>query len=124
MAFRIRFPDGRHPEFNLGPPGGELGCYVPEGIAWTQRNYGQGEGQVEIDGRVWGFYWNAPGTLDVILHRSEIDLDQALAFVRAVAERLAGESNTYELFVAGQQFDAYVKLPPRPSVTPANPAAG
>lgn len=50
MAFRIRFQDGPHPEFNLGPAGEELGCYVPKGTAWIQRNYGQGEGQRSLDG--------------------------------------------------------------------------
>jgi hypothetical protein len=124
MAFRIRFPDGRYPEFDLGPPRAELGCYVPEGLTWAQRNYGQGEGQVEVTGHVWGFYWNAPGTLDVILHQSEIEVDQALAFVRAVAERVAGKDKPYELVMAGQQFDCAVKLPPRQDAAKANAAAG
>lgn len=98
---------------------------MPKGTAWIQRNHGQGEGQVEIAGRVWGFYWSAPGTLDVILHESEIDLNQALEFVRAVAERVAGASKPYQLLVAGQQFDGVVKLPQRRSVAAAtNAAAG
>src|SRR4051812_42363308 len=57
MAFRIRFHTGERPVFEFGPRGAELGCYIPAGTSWVQRNYGQGEGQVEINGREWGFYW-------------------------------------------------------------------
>lgn len=64
-----------------GPYGRELACYIPDELTWKQLNYGQCEGQVEIDGNEWGLYWTAPDVFAVQLHTGEIDLERALRFV-------------------------------------------
>ena len=52
MAFVIKFDSSELLGVRLGPQGSELSCYVPWGVAWKQINYGQFEGQVEVEGRV------------------------------------------------------------------------
>jgi len=101
MAFLIRFPDGP-PEVVPGPPDRELAPYVPAGTPWRQVNYGQGEGQVEIDGREWGFYWFRPAELSVVLHAGEVGFEGAVGLVRRVAEQVAGPRGRFELLVAGE----------------------
>lgn len=101
MAFVIKFGNGGSPEVKLGPQGSELSCYVPAGVSWKQINYGQSEGQVEIGGREWGFYWQGPGDFAVILHDGEIDAAEALKFVRAVAEKLSGDQIGFQILLVG-----------------------
>ena len=91
MRFAIRPVDGTLPELSYGARGSELGCFVPNGVSWSQLNYGQGEGQVEIEGCEWGFYYGDPGQLSVILHAGEVSLERATSFVHEVAVRVLGE---------------------------------
>ena len=100
LAFVIRF-DGGVPKFSLGPPGHELACYVPDGVSWRQVNYGQGEGQVDIDGREWGFYLAYPDEVQIVLHDGEMKIDTAVAFVRDVASTLAGSNDGFEVHIRG-----------------------
>ena len=105
MTFLIRFDDSKSPEFDLGPQGSELLCYEPAGISWKQVVYcGQGEGQVEIAGREWGFYWQGAGEFEVVLHDGEIDAAEAFGFVRAVAEKLSGSQLGFKILLTGNSY--------------------
>ncbi len=90
MRFLIRSRGGSLPDRSLGPTGRELACYLPPEVKWRQVNYGQGEGQVEVDGREWGFYQDGTGALAVELHFGRMSAADGLAFVRRVAEVVAG----------------------------------
>jgi hypothetical protein len=103
MVFLVRHRGGP-PRFELGPPGRELACYVPARADWTQLNYGQREGQAEIDGREWGFYWQKPDEMAVVLHTGEIEPETAAAFVRAVAEKVAGPGEDFDIVLAGDSY--------------------
>jgi hypothetical protein len=103
MRFLIRFKGGKIPRFSLGPPGRQLGCYIPWDMEWQQLNYGQGEGEVEVAGCGWGFYFEQPeaGEMCVVLHSGEIDPDSAMRFVRGVAEKLAGDKSGFDIVLRG-----------------------
>jgi hypothetical protein len=101
MAFVVKFDTSEPLRIRLGPQGSELSCYVPSGVPWKQINYGQSEGQVEIDGREWGFYWQGPREFAVILHDGEIDVSEALQFVRAVAEKVSSGQVSFKILLAG-----------------------
>ncbi|MCP3101814.1 hypothetical protein LZ198_23335 [Myxococcus sp. K15C18031901] len=72
-----------------------LSVFFPEGSRCEQLNYGQGEGQVDIDGEEWGFYWSPHGSLRVVRHeglRSVEQTQEVMTRIRArLAERLRGE---------------------------------
>lgn len=104
MAFVIKFDSGKSLDIRLGPQGSELSCYVPSGVSWKQINYGQSEGQVEIEGREWGFYWQGPREFAVILHDGEIDAAKALTFVRAIAEKLSNGQISFKIVLAGDSY--------------------
>jgi hypothetical protein len=88
MRVEVRPIGEAFPNFPLGTTGEELACYIPPGIVWRQLGYGQGEGQVEIDGAEWGIYWSREGELSLILHSGRVELEAALTFVRGVASRI------------------------------------
>lgn len=89
MQFLIRLAAKSWSDKPLGSPGRELECYLPSGVEWRQINYGQGEGQVVVGGREWGFYM-ADGGLAVVLHAGEVEAADGLAFAVRVAEKVAG----------------------------------
>jgi hypothetical protein len=97
----VRFLAGMRPEIRLGPEGRELACYVPPGLAWRQLNWGQAEGQVEINGCEWGFYWWSSTDLAIKLHAGEIDAVEALDFARAVGRHLGGPDAEFRLVFHG-----------------------
>ena len=102
MVFEIASVEGSLPEQTLGPRGRELEHFIPKGVTWRQLNYGQGEGQVEIDGCEWGFYFaDELGTVRVALHEGNVDAAAALAFVRGVAEKLYGRDRGFSVRVVG-----------------------
>jgi Zn-finger nucleic acid-binding protein len=96
MNFVICIQNRGFPEFNLGPVGSELSCYVPDGISWQQLNYGQREGQVEVDGCEWGFYLDR-GELHVCLEVGEMPVAKAIQFVDAVAAKISRGRASYEI---------------------------
>jgi hypothetical protein len=99
IVFVIKFAGNGPVDPRLGPRGVELSCYIPDGVLWTQINYGQAEGQVLIDGREWGFYWHGPQELSVVLHDGVIDAEAALKFVHAVAEKVSSGRISYEVLL-------------------------
>ena len=103
MRFLIRPTTGALPDLPLGPPGRELGCYLPPDVEWRQVNYGQGEGQVLIAGREWGFYQAEGGALSVVLHAGTVAAADGLAFALQVAEVVAGGLG-FEVLLQGTDF--------------------
>lgn len=101
MRFVIRPTSGHFPKLERGSRGSELACYIPEGLQWRQLNYGQSEGQVEIDGREWGFYWEGPNEMVVVLHSGEMEADAATNFVRRVAEKVCATEEGFRIYLKG-----------------------
>lgn len=92
--FRIRSLGCVWPDFALASAEPPLSVYFPAHRQCRQLNYGQGEGQVEIDGLEWGFYWNDPSDLSVILHDGALltqdEAEQVVADICSQLERLLG----------------------------------
>src|SRR5262249_7259580 len=91
--FLVKVATGAFPYPTIGPPGKELQGYIPDGVKWKQLNYGQREGQVEIDGREWGIYVESlsQNALAIALHSGEVRIEAALEFVQRVAEKTCGD---------------------------------
>jgi hypothetical protein len=104
MRFLIRSVGGPLPDIPLGPPGLELGCYLPAGIEWRQLNYGQGEGQFEVAGLEWGIYQTDGGGLALVLHFGELAAEDGMAFARRVAEAVTGGTR-FELLLRGTEAE-------------------
>ena len=65
-----------------------LSVFFPAGADCSELNYGQGEGQVLIDGHEWGFYYNEQGNLDVVLHSGDLSRDRAGLVVEQICKQL------------------------------------
>ena len=88
MIFRLREENGFLPDLVYGDRGRELRCFIPIEYSWKQLNYGQGEGQVLINGSEWGFYYSSYETIDVILHDQATSQKEALQFAHRVCEHV------------------------------------
>jgi hypothetical protein len=53
MIFSITAIDEPFPQLEYGQNPRHLECFIPAGVEWHQLNFGQGEGQVEIEGCEW-----------------------------------------------------------------------
>lgn len=89
MKFRIAPVEGLFPELDYPASPNELSLFFPAGHSCEQINYGQGEGQVLIDGMEWCFYYNDNGDLSVVLHEAGLSNAKATAVVEAICERLS-----------------------------------
>jgi len=101
MRFEIIPVEGSFPEIRYGPQGRELSGFLPENVHWHPLNYGQGEGQVMIEGCEWGFYHGMDGVKSVKLHTGTWSAEQAFAFVEGVAKKIAGNTR-YKLILVGE----------------------
>ena len=105
MKFAIIPINGTFPELKYGlyeeSQRRELECFIPDGIEWHQINYGQGEGQVEIEGCEWGFYYGEHGEITVVLHVGQADASAALNFVHNVAHRVSGGKIAFRIALVG-----------------------
>lgn len=90
MNFYLKEKNGFIPDLEYGERGSELSCFIPDGISWTQINYGQGEGQVLINGCEWGFYYTDNDSIGVTLHDGVVSLEESLHFINAVKEKIFG----------------------------------
>ena len=54
----------------------DLSKVIPFGLSGNTLNYGQGEGQVDIDGTVWGFYINSQGSYYMVLEEGVMEWSQ------------------------------------------------
>lgn len=87
MVFEITCVGGGFPDIEY-PRGRELSVFFPAGHACVQLNYGQGEGQVLIDGAEWGFYYSDKTTLHAVLHEPGPAPHEAAAIVAGVCARI------------------------------------
>jgi|CXWL01.1.fsa_nt_gi hypothetical protein len=104
MRFAIQAINGEIPALKYGPSNParrELECFVPDFCDWRQLNYGQGEGQVEIEGREWGFYYGSGGEISVYLHSGQMDPQAAFAFVRDVANKIVRGKVAFRIVLIG-----------------------
>lgn len=65
-----------------------LSMFFPEGADCRELNYGQGEGQACIEGHEWGFYYNARGNLDIVLHNGDLSRERAHLVVARICKQL------------------------------------
>ena len=104
MQFLIRPLGGPFPDIPMGPPGRQLGCYLPAGVEWQQLNYGQGEGQFEFAGQEWGIYQTVGGGLVLVLEFGRLAVEDGMAFARQVAETVSGGMR-FELLLKGTEAE-------------------
>ena len=97
IVFEVTCTSGKWPaatgaSFRNEPP---LGLFFPEGEDCHQINCGQSEGQVFINNCEWGFYWNSPETLDMVVHYEQLSREEAeriaTKICAALGKRLAAE---------------------------------
>ena len=105
MRFEIKANSHEKLDVPLGPRGLELNGFLPNSCEWEQINYGQGEGQVIVDGNEWGFYYSSSGGISVILHVGIVSLSEATAFVDAVAAKIGSHGNSVSVFLVGVASD-------------------
>lgn len=74
----------------IGPRGRELEYLIPEGVEWDQVGYGQGEGQVRMEGCEWGIYWESARRLSLQLESGQVEFEVAAATVRRIADKVFG----------------------------------
>ncbi|RKH16396.1 hypothetical protein D7X74_15640 [Corallococcus sp. CA047B] len=93
-------------DYSGSPP---LSVFFPEGAVSEQLNYGQGEGQVLIDGHEWGFYYNDRRNLDVVLHDGGLSIEDASNVVSRICTKLRQQ--------LGQDV-RFALMPPAPAEPP------
>jgi hypothetical protein len=90
VRFDLKNMNGLEAVLKYGDPGRELSCFMPEDSQWEQINYGQGEGQLLVNGCEWGFYYTDDNSLSVVLHKGPLSRSEAEAFVDAVKLKIYG----------------------------------
>ena len=90
MKIDLRELNGFVPDLDYGNAGNELSCFIPDGFEWKQVNYGQGEGQVMINGCEWGFYYGDNDVVSVVLHSGKVPLQETLSFINGVVCKIYG----------------------------------
>ena len=106
MIFELRENDGFVPDIEDGGLGKELSGFIPDGYKWEQLNYGQGEGQVQINNCEWGFYYGGNNSISIILHEGSIDIEDAYIFIGKVKEKIYGEKSiTTQILLIGNTVD-------------------
>ena len=66
----------------------DLAKAIPIGFQGKPINYGQGEGQVEIDGTVWGFYLNSDGSYYMVFEEGVVGWVKIDALVHGIINAL------------------------------------
>lgn len=80
----------------------DLAKAIPTGIQGKPLNYGQGEGQVEIDDTVWGFYVNSEGCYYMAFEEGVVDWAKIEKLVHAIANALTQQfGNTITVTAEG-----------------------
>lgn len=103
MKYIVRVAGESFPQLEYGPSGSELSCFIPTGTTWKQLNYGQGEGQVEISGCEWGFYYtDESNALAIYLHVGECPAHEAFDLVRRIAEKTC-HGKPFEIVCKGNE---------------------
>lgn len=89
MRFELRTDVSNIDKIEYGKKGSELECFIPAEYEWKQLNFGQGEGQVLVDGCEWGFYYTDNNMIGIVLHEGDIDISQASIFIKKVKEKVS-----------------------------------
>lgn len=101
MKFELVDRQGYLPDLNYGESGRELACFVPEDFEWQQVQFENGEGEVEIRGHVWRFYFTQEG-IGIKLMDGIVTFKEADLFLQAVKERIWGSHHhEVQCFIAG-----------------------
>jgi hypothetical protein len=90
VRFDLKNKNGLETELKYGDRGRELSCFMPDDSQWEQINYGQGEGQLLVNGCEWGFYYTDDNSISVVLHKGSLSRSEAEAFVDAVKLKIYG----------------------------------
>ncbi len=77
----------------------DLSRVLPSAVASEVLNYGQGEGQIQIDGTVWGLYVNGPDSYRLCFEEGQCSIPAFQRFVSMFIEKITAE------FGAGIQFN-------------------
>ncbi len=82
----------------------DLSKAIPAGMIGKPLNYGQGEGQVEIAGAVWGFYVNSDGSYYMTFEEGLIKWEKFPELVNAIVKALNQHFNKSITVIAEGQF--------------------
>jgi len=66
----------------------DLAKAIPVGRQGKPLNYGQGEGQVEIDSTIWGFYVNSEGSYYMVFEEGIVEWTKIEKLVHEIASAL------------------------------------
>lgn len=88
MVFELGDGDSNWDDLDYsGSP--KLSVFFPPGSDCKELNYGQGEGQVLIDGHEWGFYYGDQGHLLAVLHDGDLSVEEASLVVSRLSANLS-----------------------------------
>lgn len=82
----------------------DLAKAIPFGLSGKPLNYGQGEGQVEIEGTVWGFYIMPKNGYYMAFEEGVVDWEKIEKLVHAIADALTREFGKIITVVAEGPF--------------------
>jgi len=72
----------------------DLNKVIPEKLNGKVLNYGQGEGQVEIENTVWGFYVNKDGDYYMAYEEGVVGLKELTNIIGAIVNKINEEFKT------------------------------
>ena len=80
----------------------DLSRVIPDGMIGKTLNFGQGEGQVEIENTVFGFYVNSKNCYFMAYEEGSIDWGQLKTLIDAILIQLKNEfGSSIELIAEG-----------------------
>ena len=80
----------------------DLGRLIPKTLKGKVINYGQGEGQIEIENTVWGFYVNKNEEYQLVYEKGLESLGTINNYVNEITNHISKEYGVnIELFVEG-----------------------
>ena len=80
----------------------DLSKVIPSKLTGKALNYGQGEGQVEIENTVWGLYVNESGLYELQFEEGELSIVQFFEVSQAIEYKLKLEfGSSLELQIEG-----------------------
>lgn len=66
----------------------DLNLLIPDGVNGAAINYGQGEGQFEINGSVWGIYADRDGLYNLVFEEGELDFNEFISTAQSVIDKV------------------------------------
>jgi len=71
----------------------DLAIVIPENMQGKPLNFGQGEGQVEIEATVWGFYVNSNHQYYMVYEKGIEDWDSIQILASSIVNRISTKFN-------------------------------